>query len=229
MLKNLTSEIFKHLDKNIDWNWDGKQSILHLKKHTNQWKQMEWQGFFWEEIGTQILANEMDMKIPGPKYGNVTIDTFLEIPWDFKAHNIHNNNENINKDIPTNGYKETKECLKEYTKIGFIIASGKSQFESTPGHPFKQWHDELKGEKSKYVIDGIKNNRNKRRRKVDFTVLSVDFIILDMETIDLCGKFQEGMVNSNGTLRKAKLNLPFYEIINNKIPEIEYYRYKINR
>ena len=50
-----------------------------------------------------------------------------------------------------------------------------------------------------------------------------------METIDLCGKFQEGMVNSNGTLRKAKLNLPFYEIINNKIPEIEYYRYKINR
>ena len=64
-------------------------------------------------------------------------------------------------------------------------------------------------------------------KKVSFNVKSVDFIILDKNTINLCGRFQEGMINSDGTPRNAKVNLPYYKIMNDIIPEIEKYSYEV--
>ena len=226
-MNELTNKMFSAMNEGIDWNWDGKKSTYYLKEETTHWRQMEWMGFYWEHIGPKAISNKLNIKTPGPKYGNVEIDAFLEIPWDYKTHSINSEKGGTNKDIPTNGYQEVLQCLEEHKRIGFIIASGISEFDSRPEMPFKQWHDKLKGAESDYVKKGKESGRRQRARKVNFNVKSVDFIILDKNTINLCGRFQEGMINSDGTPRNAKVNLPYYKIMNDIIPEIEKYSYKV--
>lgn len=92
----------------------------------------------------QILGFENFMSIPGPKYGNVIFDGFKDIPWDFKAHSVDKNKID-NEKIPTNGYTETSNAINDYGCVGFIIASGESDYDDGL-QSFKKWHDILKAE-----------------------------------------------------------------------------------
>src|SRR3990172_3833840 len=68
--------------------WDGKNSILEMRDSGNtQWRQMEWIGFYFQFLCEKYLSAVM--QIPGPRYGRVEFDGFLDIPWDFKAHSIN--------------------------------------------------------------------------------------------------------------------------------------------
>ena len=92
---NITNEmnlIYEKLKNGLPDFWDGKESILYMKNTgCNQWRQMEWPGFYFQYMCEQILSTRGFMEIPGPKYGNVEFDGFKTIPWDFKAHSIDKN------------------------------------------------------------------------------------------------------------------------------------------
>ncbi len=65
--------------------WDGQDCILEMKESGGRhWRQMEWMGFYFEFCCQKMLQGVMEM--PGPKYGKVEFDGFLDIPWDFKTH-----------------------------------------------------------------------------------------------------------------------------------------------
>ena len=74
--------------KKIPSIWDARKCILEMKKNDcKNWKQMEWIGFYFQYYCEKKFRDFM--KIPGPKYGNVSFDGLSEIPWDFKAHAIN--------------------------------------------------------------------------------------------------------------------------------------------
>jgi len=80
------SKVISHiLEKTCPKLWDGRRSILEMKKSGfPHWRQMEWIGFYFQFLCWKYLSGIME--IPGPKYNNVEFDAFRRIPWDFKTH-----------------------------------------------------------------------------------------------------------------------------------------------
>lgn len=52
-------DLLQDMLQSIPTFWDGKQSILTLKEHNYQWRQMEWIGFYFEWLCKDMLANAM--------------------------------------------------------------------------------------------------------------------------------------------------------------------------
>ena len=80
-----STSIGNRLKFSLPKQWDGKSCVSQMKDSgCRHWRQMEWIGFYFQFCCDMYLPEVM--KIPGPKYGRVEFDGFLDIPWDFKAH-----------------------------------------------------------------------------------------------------------------------------------------------
>lgn len=216
-MKKITETIFDILMNDLPVKWDGKEAILEMKnKGGRNWRQMEWPGWYFEFKCEEIFDAHPMMDIPGPKYDNVVFDGMYEIPWDFKAHSIQAGNK-----VPTNGYREITQAIEEFDKVGFIIANGDVQYDED--RTFVAWHDELKGKKSQYVKDRIARKARSRMRKTHFELKSIDFVIIDINSLGYCGSFQKGMRNADGSPRNPKVMLDLSD------DRIEKYTYVIEK
>ena len=220
MYKNERDSIFKMLKEELPGKWDGKESIRYMKDEgCNQWRQMEWPGFYFQFMCETILSKNGFMDIPGPKYGNVEFDGFKIIPWDFKAHSIDPSKDDKEK-IPTNGINEVIEAIDEYGAVGFIIISGVCEYDDE-NQSFKHWHDMFKGGISNYEKERVKRKASSRRRKISFSPKELIFVFVNENNIGLCGKFQNNFRNSNGSARKSKVLLDL-----KKNDQLEIFRYE---
>ena len=200
--REICQTIHQALSRELHQFWDGQESILFMRDNgCHHWRQMEWPGFFFQFRCERILSGFCDFQIPGPQYGKVQFDGLHIIPWDFKVH-TNNTGQAL---VPTNGYQEMMQALETYGKIGFIIACGDAEYDHDGS--FKQWHDLQKGSISDYELERIRRHAPSRRRKVNFSIQSIDFVFVDPQTIGFCGRFQAGMRNSNGTPRNPKVML----------------------
>ncbi len=208
----LSKEISKPL-LTINIVWDGKQSILEMKKNGyRHWKQMEWIGFYFQFKCEILLADILE--IPGPKYGKVEFDGFKEIPWDFKAHAINTSSHKI----IVNDSEAISKAIKDYGYVGLILALGEVIYNDEK-RTFQKWHENLKGGKSKYELERIKRGAWSRLRKVSFNLKQITFIKITDKTLIKSGSFQKDFRNADGTPRKAKLLLDLEKIDK----ELEYY------
>ncbi len=200
----ICNEIFKKLTQELPTTWDGQSTILYMKNNNcRNWRQMEWPGWYFQFMCETTLSKNHFFSIPGPSYGNVEFDGAKDIPWDFKAHTINGSSAN---QVPTNGYQEIQQALKEYGSVGFIIASGNAVFDDD-AQSFKKWHDALKGKTSAYEKERIARGAPSRRRKAAFKLKALHFVFLDETTLKYCASFQGGMRNADGTPRNPKVML----------------------
>ncbi len=207
-IKN-SKEIAKIL-KSIPKKWDGKNSILEMKRSKfSHWKQMEWIGFYFQFLCEKYLSGIM--KIPGPKYGNVSFDGFKDIPWDFKAHAINTSSHQI----IVNDSEATAKAIKNYNVVGLILALGKVQYNDEKRY-FQKWHSKIKGGKSRYELERIERGAWSRLRKTQFDLQQISFIKITDDTLIKCGSFQEDFRNADGKARKPKVLIDL-EKINKKL------------
>ena len=189
--------------------WDGKTCIEYLRKHDYNWRQMEWIGFYFEYRAKQILAATMGGGT-GPSIGNVTIDYAVrDEPWDFKAHPAKPND----GWVYLNDVEAVDTCALHLGGIGWVIAVGNAAYD-TDGS-FKQWHDELKGERSAYEAERIARGARSRRRKCSFEC--THFLVAKVQSPEaiagaiadriLTAGMQAGQRNSNGKPRRAKYGI----------------------
>ena len=192
--------------------WDGRASILEMKNSgSRHWRQMEWMGFYFEFLCERNFGNIL--KMPGKKYGRVEFDAFCEISWDFKAHTANTSNHRI----ITNDTEAIGSAIDEHGYYGLILAVGEVEYNDEE-RTFKQWHDELKGEPSAYVLKNIERGAMSRRRKTEFVLDRIHFICLDEEMLNECsGTFQEGFRNSDGSPRRPKVTVNVQRIPNDAI------------
>lgn len=187
--------------KEIPKQWNGKQAILEMREaRYPHWKQMEWIGFYFQFLCEKRLS--AIMQIPGPKYGYVKFDGFLEIPWDFKAHAINTSSHQI----IVNDSMAISMGIRDYGGVGVILALGKVEY-NDESRSFQQWHNALKGGTSAYEIERIRRGAWSRLRKTSFDLQQISFIRITDETLIKCGSFQEDFRNSNGKPRRAKVLL----------------------
>lgn len=196
--------------------WDGKQSILEMRdKGGRHWKQMEWIGFYFQFLCETILAGFVQM--PGPKYGKVQFDGFIEIPWDFKAHAMNTSSHQI----IVNASEAIAAAIKEYGAVGLVIALGKVEY-NDEARTFQSWHGAFKGKKSKYELARIKRGSWSRLRKVSFDLQQISFIRITDDTLVKCGSFQTDFRNADGRPRRAKVLLDLEKLDEETVHFVEF-------
>lgn len=204
MLKKTVSSLKAELKK-FPSHWDGKKSILEMKNNgSQQWKQMEWIGFYFEFLCNNKLSKILDM--PGPRFGNVEFDGYRDIPWDFKAHANQSS-----KYVIVNDSEAVSHFIEKEDNVGLILASGDATY-NDENLSFKIWHDKLKGGKSEYELKRIKRGASSRLRKTEFDLERIDILLLDDKTLMNSGTFQKNFRNSNGKPRRAKLKINLKKI-----------------
>jgi hypothetical protein len=196
--QSTSKAIAKRLSK-IPKFWDGKNVIIEMKEaEFSQWRQMEWIGWYFQYLCAKRLSKIM--QIPGPKYGKVEFDGYLEIPWDFKAHAMNTSSHQI----IVNASEAISAGIKEFGSVGLILAAGKVEY-NDESRRFQQWHSVLKGGLSDYERERIKRGAWSRLRKVSFRLQQISFIQITDETLIKSGSFQSDFRNSNGRPRKSKV------------------------
>jgi hypothetical protein len=204
-------QILKILSSTLPKKVDGKAAILELKETDNQWKQMEWIGWYFEHKLFTILTHKIGGR-EGPTFGNTTFDYQKNFVWDFKAHPCKNAKGKINDPMILNDSEALDHCIQQYQGIGFIVVHGEAIFDSSG--EFKAWHDELKGGHSSYEKERIQRGAPSRKRKCAFEIDHIEALFFGDHTILKKGVddnwitfFQEGMRNADGSPRRPKYAL----------------------
>jgi len=207
-----SKEIFKILNQKFSQKIDGKDAIFEMKTGGySNWKQMEWPGWYFEDIGRTILINEIGGQ-KGPMYGRTQFDYMNKYVWDLKIHAINNKQGNRKSWLILNDIDAIQNVINNQGGIGFIIPSAFMTYD-VDGE-FKKWHDALKGGKSKYELNRIKRGAYSRIRKTSFLIQSWLFLFFyDFSSIlegihnGWAGGFQKGMRNANGSIRREKVKI----------------------
>jgi hypothetical protein len=207
MISIKLSDQLEKLLSQMPAEWDARTAILEMRAAGYpHWKQMEWIGFYFQFLCDTKLPPLM--KIPGPRYARVEFDGFAEIPWDFKAHPLKNSKGQHSKSVIVNDSIAILEAIKQYGGAGLILASGDAEYNDRD-RSFQLWHQDLKGGLSRYEEERILREAPSRLRKTSFFLREISLYVLDLETVEKLGSFQEGFRNSDGSPRKPKVLLDF--------------------
>ncbi len=169
---------------------DGKELMDEMKKNNQQYKQLEYQAFYFEDyINEKLDKNFEEKKF---KNGNSTIDNFYQYPIDIKTHNIKEGNLCVLNDGET-----IEKAINDYGAFGAIVLNIDCDIDED--YSLRNYQKELSG-KSSY-----KNTSGKHRKiKKSFEVKSIDFFeIKDKEDLKVMNQGK----NSNGKRRKFKYSL----------------------
>lgn len=193
------------LKNNFSGHFDGKKCILEMKNRNLNWKQMEWLGWYVEEMGRMQLIQELGGSI-GPMFGRTKFDYKMDYVWDIK---VHTNNTGTGWCI-LNDLEAIETIISDFGGIGFFIALADVEYDSNG--QFKIWHDTLKGKISDYEKERIKRGAKSRARKVSCDInkwqciFINDFkIFIDGESDGWVSRFQKGMRNADGSPRREKI------------------------
>lgn len=131
------NEILKEVDCFFPKEFEGQESILWLHKYSNNKKQDEWAGFFFEDFCFLILSKFLG-GWKGPRITkSARFDYQRHFVWDFKMHS------NKNKWAPLNDKAKTDQVVEENSGIGYIIA--KADFSYDQSGMLKQWRNGMEG------------------------------------------------------------------------------------
>ena len=191
--------------KKMPMDWDGKKCILEMKDNNGRhWKQMEWIGWYFEYWCNRNLKGVMEMPY-SKKYGNVSFDGYLKIPWDFKAHVTQSGDK-----IIVNDHQAIKKAIKDFGCVGLIIVTGPVVYDES--QEFKKWHDEQKGKITDYVLKNIERGAPSRRRKVSMKISKISFVKLDDDCLKKYSSIHNQGRNSDGKPREPKVLLDLTKI-----------------
>lgn len=197
---NIAKELLTRLPK----YWDGKESILRLKEVDYNWRQMEWWGFYFEYLCRIALVNEF--RIPGDRFVSVSFDAKRDFNWDFKAKAIKSDE---HKAI-LNDCNAMISTIEKYGQHGVILALCDVEYNDI-NRTFQNWHENLKGGKSKYELERIKRTSVSRYRKVKAELTEILLIIIKEENLDSLSTYKQGR-NSNGMPRPEKFMIDLEDI-----------------
>ncbi|MDQ2784910.1 MAG: hypothetical protein M3Y58_07905 [Chloroflexota bacterium] len=210
MNNSLSDDIaaMKPVLETLPTDWEGKASILEMQAADDNWRQMEWWGFYFELLCRRALNGICT--IPGDRFGSIVFDMKRTVNWDLKASAIKSDSHRA----ILNDKTAMELSIQQYGEHGAIIALCDVEYNDTD-RTFQRWHTELKGGLSKYENERIVRTSISRYRKTRATLAEMLFVRFDGTNSMHLGTMRQGR-NSNGAPRPEKymLNLeslePFY-------------------
>ena len=152
--------------ESIPRKMDGKSCVIEMKDaESSNWKQTEWQGWYFEFKAIPALINTLG---GGPKLiGPTKFDYSLVRTWDLKTHSMFGKRGPVspNKACQLNDQVAMKQAV--HTEgLGLIILSGEPHYDQPD---FSDWHKSLRG----------KSGPVRRQLKNAFTPKSLEFFFID--------------------------------------------------
>lgn len=183
-------------------NYDGKQMLLEMKnKNMKGYRQLEYQGFYFQQKIANFLAKNYGYKTDFFKNGRSIIDTFdtkYNIPIDIKTHNVSKGNTIILND------KETiDKAIEKYGAFGLIVLDMDCKIDED--YSLRNFQKSLD---STYVSKMTKTVKYNRKIKSSFSIKDIRFIVFEDNG---CFQIFNQGINSDGSSRKPKYN---YTLLN---------------
>jgi len=187
--------------QDIPLNWDGRETVLLLKRVDYNWRQMEWWGFYFEWLCRDRLQREFE--IPGERIGRTTFDAKRTINWDFKAKAIKSDDHRC----ILNDKDAMDASIERHGGHGAIIGLFDVEYNDTD-RSFQKWHTELKGGASSYELERAQRTAVSRYRKTRVQLVEIIFVVFDAQLVARLGIHHQGR-NSNGRPRPPKYMYDF--------------------
>jgi hypothetical protein len=177
---------------------DGKQCVQEMRNVGDpNWKQVQWQGFYFEMKVAQALTLELGGG--RQRLFNTSFDYVRNFIWDLKAHSSENEAGAASSGCILNDSRATEKAVDE-TGLGFIILSGKPTYD----REFTRWHKQFRG--------GGEGEPG-RTLKSSFSAESLDiFFVPDASRLELARANKELTVNPQGKNSNGKPRPPKYAI-----------------
>jgi hypothetical protein len=207
--------------------WDGRKCVTWMLEQgvTEGPNQNEWQGFYWESRGRDVLASAFapNPSPPRTRYGNTSFDYALRYVWDLKAHTeawrypLQGRTVSGGGAAPLNDQDSMSACITDQG-LGFLVVGGVAVADEDG--TFVEWHRRFK------AAQGVKskpsNSGRSRQRKAAFEPLHVEaFFFHNLPALEeakaagrvtgfLQGKQAPAGDGAEGRARRPKyiLNLP---------------------
>jgi hypothetical protein len=162
--------------------WDGRTCVEWLAASgTRGANDNEWQGFYFEARGREVLASAFQPASSPPRirFGNTVFDYSLNHVWDLKAHTARqfDGSGRIIKRggaLMLNDERAIRQCVAQQG-LGFLVLSGDALMDDDGA--FVAWHREFKAKQGKKAAPS--NSGRSRTRKRAFTPLSVEAFWID--------------------------------------------------
>lgn len=202
----LAAALVDKLDRDT---WDARETVLRMvREGIPGSRQSEWQGFYFEGRGRQIL-NAAFSPLQHPvraRYGHTAFDYSLNFVWDLKAHTEAWRRPNSEfraqgrPDVQLNDERAIRECVADQG-LGFLMLSGEG-LEDVNGE-FATWHASFKG----------RTEPQRRRLKAGFSPLQIEAYWIP-DTASLLGALAAGVLRvssqgrqPDGRPRNTKIHL----------------------
>ena len=140
--KKISTVIIEELSKNTESVWDGRMCLEEMKSAgSSQWRQTEWQGFYFEYKALPALVTELG---GGPvKIQNTKFDYQVRNVWDLKAHSIYGSSGPQKQNhISQLNDKLSMEVAISNGGLGLIVLSGIPSYSDVE---FTRWHKQIRG------------------------------------------------------------------------------------
>jgi len=202
---------------------DGREAIVSMKENgSNNWKQMEWMGFYFEEKACHSLDVDSGPTIDGTRF-----DLQKECVWDLKTHSRYTHSGNKRYEMYLNDACSMEQCIDD-GGMGFIVAYLEPEYDNDE-RDFYNWHQELKGGDSQYTKNRKERGASSRRRKAAFEFDSIEAYWIDTRK-ELEQAIEDGWItrraqgrNHNGNERNDKYLMKPHNLADSDIvASIEY-------
>lgn len=177
---------------------EGRSCVQEMRdlKYAN-WKQTEWQGFYFEMHAGQALTTQLGGG--SLKLFNTSFDYARNFIWDLKAHSSENEAGLKKSTCILNDSRAFEKAVQE-TGLGFIVLSGKPTYD----REFTKWHKEFRGGNEKESV---------RTLKSQFISESLDiFFVPDSRSLELATSRKELTVQAQGKNSNSKARPPKYHL-----------------
>lgn len=177
---------------------DGRRCVQEMRdlKYSN-WKQTEWQGFYFEMRAGQALRDQLGGS--SLKMFNTSFDYARNFIWDLKAHSSENRAGTKTPTCILNDSRAFEKAVQE-TGLGFIVLSGKPTYDID----FTKWHKAFRGGNE---------NESVRTLKSQFVAESLDiFFVPDSHRLELAAARKELTVQAQGKNSNSKGRPPKYHL-----------------
>jgi len=188
---------------------NGKEAVMEMREaEYSQWKQTEWQGFFFEFKVRPELINSLG---GGPLViGNTEFDYSLSRIWDMKTHSSTKGNKDyLNTDCLLNDCQSINLVTEQYG-FGLIIVTGRSEYDME----FTKWHKKFRSGRTEEPRKLLKKSFTSER--IDFFYVPNYSRLMKAKQDGQIKIFKQGRQQS-GAKRAEKYSLNVKKSINSDL------------
>ena len=147
---------------------DGRDAIQQLRQWGNQWRQIEWIGWWTEHVVRTALIQQLGGAV-GPTFLNTEFDYQLGRVFDIKTHASEPGDTSAAESV-LNDVDAIEAAAIQTGAIGFVVVRGHATYDDDG--TFYAWHREFQGKQVK------PRTPRSRRRKTSFAPVEVDAFLL---------------------------------------------------